>query len=83
VLAPRDDEHPMVTMTHMSSLQTPMTTTSHEDSSSIEYSYERDAHHGHVDPPIQEVIYDVKTVDPTLCVITRFKLTFKFLPKFL
>jgi hypothetical protein len=26
----------------------------------------RDAHHGHVDPQIQEEIYDVQTVDPTL-----------------
>jgi hypothetical protein len=66
VLALRDGELSMVTMTHLSSFQTPMTTTSHEDSSSIEESYMRDAHHGHVDPPIQEEIYDVQTVDPTL-----------------
>jgi hypothetical protein len=35
VLAPIDDEHPMVTMTHLSSFQTPMTATSHEDSSGM------------------------------------------------
>jgi hypothetical protein len=56
----------MVTMTHLSSFQTPMTATSHEDSSSIEEPYVRDAHHGHVDPQIQEEIYDVQTVDLTL-----------------
>jgi hypothetical protein len=66
VLAPRDDELPLLTMTHLSSFQTPMTATSHEDSSSIEEPYVRNAHHGHVDPQIQEEIYDMQTVDPTL-----------------
>jgi hypothetical protein len=66
MLAPRDDELPLSTMTHLSSFQTLMTSTSHEDSSSIEEPYVRDAHHGHVDPQIQVEIYDVQTVDPTL-----------------
>jgi hypothetical protein len=59
VLAPTDDQLPLLTMTHLSSFQTPMTATSHEDSNNIEDSYVRDAHHGHVDPQIQEGIYDV------------------------
>jgi hypothetical protein len=33
--------------------------------SSIEEPYVRDAHHGHVDPQIQEEIQDVQTVDLT------------------
>jgi hypothetical protein len=48
VLAPRDDELPMMTMTHLSSFQTPMIATSHEDSSGMsdmmEEPYVRDAH---------------------------------------
>jgi hypothetical protein len=52
VLAPTDDELSMVTMTHLSSFQTPMIETSYGDSSSIEEPYARDAHHGHVDPQI-------------------------------
>jgi hypothetical protein len=32
----------------------------------IEESYVRDAHHGHMDPQIQEEIHDVQTVDLTL-----------------
>jgi hypothetical protein len=36
VLAPTDDQLPMVTVTNLSSFETPMTTTSYEDSSSIE-----------------------------------------------
>jgi hypothetical protein len=46
VLAPTDNRLPMVTVTHLSSLQTPMTATSYEGSSSIEEPYVRDAHHG-------------------------------------
>jgi hypothetical protein len=69
VLAPRDDELPMRTMTHLSSFQTPMIATSHEDISGISDMMEepsvRDAHHGHVDPQIQEEIHDVQTVDLT------------------
>jgi hypothetical protein len=63
MLAPIDDEHPMVTMTHMSSFQTPMTTTSHEDSSGMtdmmEVPYVRDTHQRHMDPQIQDEIHDV------------------------
>jgi hypothetical protein len=65
VLAPTDDQLPMVAVTHLSSLQTPMTATSYEDSSSIEDPYVRDARHGPVDPQIQEEIQDVQTVDLT------------------
>jgi hypothetical protein len=65
VLAPRDDEHPMVTMTHLSSFQTPTTDSSHGDSSSREELYVRDAHRGHVDPQIQEEIQNVQTIDLT------------------
>ena len=54
VLAPRDDELPMMAVTHLSSFQTPITTTSHEDSSGMldmmEESYMRDTHQRHMDP---------------------------------
>jgi hypothetical protein len=50
------DEIPMRVVTHFSSLQAPMIATSHGDSNSIEDSYVSDAHHGHVDPHIQEEI---------------------------
>ena len=60
---------PMVAVTHLSSFQTPMTTTSHEDTSSMSDMMEepcvRDAHHGHVDPQIQEEVQDVQTFDLT------------------
>jgi hypothetical protein len=49
VLAPTDDQFPRVVVTHLSSLQTPMTTTSYEDSSSIEEMHVRDAPHGPID----------------------------------
>jgi hypothetical protein len=65
VLTPTDNELPWLTMTYLSSFQTPMRATSHEDSSSIEESYVSDAHHGHVDPQIQEEIEDVQKFDPT------------------
>jgi hypothetical protein len=69
VLAPRDDELPMMVVTHMSSSQTPLIATSHEEvsdmSDMIEEPCVRDAHHRHVDPPIQEQIQGVQTVDPT------------------
>jgi hypothetical protein len=67
VLAPTDDQLPRVVVTHLSSLQTPTIATSHEDTSSMsnmmEESCVRDAHHGHVDPHIQEEVQDVRTVD--------------------
>jgi hypothetical protein len=69
VLAPRDDELPMMVVTHMSSFQTPLIATSHEEvsgmSDMIEDPFVRDAHHKHVDPLIQEEIQDVQIVDLT------------------
>jgi hypothetical protein len=54
MLAPRDDELPMMAMTHMSSFQTPLIATSHEEvgdmSDMIEEPCVRDAHHGQADP---------------------------------
>jgi hypothetical protein len=69
VLAPRDDELPMMVVTHMSSFPTPLIATSHEGVSGISNMIEepcvRDAHHGHVDPQIREEIHDVQTFDLT------------------
>jgi hypothetical protein len=65
VLAPTDNQLLMVTVTHLSSFQRPMTTTSYGDNSSIEELHVRDAHHGHVDPQIQEEIQDVQRIDLT------------------
>jgi hypothetical protein len=69
MLSPRDDEIPMMVMTHMSSFQTPMIATSHEEVSGmldmIEEPWVKDAHHGHVDPPVQEEIQDKQTIDLT------------------
>jgi hypothetical protein len=54
VLAPRLDELPMMTVTHLSSFQTPMIATTHEDTSGIldmmEESCVWTAHQGHMDP---------------------------------
>jgi hypothetical protein len=62
VLAPRDDELPMMVMTHMIA-------TSHEEvsgmSDRVDEPCVRDAHHRHVDPPIQEEIQGVQTGDLT------------------
>jgi hypothetical protein len=54
MLAPRDDELPMGVVTHLSPVQTPMISTSHEEISGMigmmdELSV-RHAHHGQVDP---------------------------------
>jgi hypothetical protein len=69
VLAPRPDELPMRDVTHLPSFQAPTIATSHEDISSMSDMMEepcvRDAHHGHVDPQIQEEVQDVQTVDLT------------------
>jgi hypothetical protein len=69
VLAPRDDELPMMVVTHMSSFQTPLIATSHEEVSGTSYMIEepcvRDARHGHMDPQIQGETYDVQTIDLT------------------
>jgi hypothetical protein len=54
MLAPNDDEFPMMTVTHLSTFQTPMIATSHEDISGMSDMMEepcvRDVDHGHVDP---------------------------------
>jgi hypothetical protein len=69
MLAPRPDELPMMTVTHLSSFQTPMIATTHEDISGISDMIEepcvRDAHHGHMDPQTQEERHELQTVDLT------------------
>jgi hypothetical protein len=69
VLAPRPDEPPMMTVTHLSSLQTTMIATTHEDISDISNMMAepcvRDAHQGHMDPRTQEEKHNVQTVDLT------------------
>jgi hypothetical protein len=69
VLAPRDDELPMGVVTHLSPVQTPMIATSHEEisgtSGMMDEPSVRDAHHGQVDPQIQEEVQDVHAVDLT------------------
>jgi hypothetical protein len=56
VLAPRDDELPMMALTHLSSVQTPMIAMSHEEISGMlgmmDEPSVRDAHHGQIDPQI-------------------------------
>jgi hypothetical protein len=70
VLAPTDDQPPMVPVTHMSSFRISMIATSQEDISGMSNMMEepclRDAHHGCMDPQIQEETQDVQVVDPTL-----------------
>jgi hypothetical protein len=69
VLAPRDDELPMGAVTHLSPVQTPMIATSHEEISGMTGMMDelsvRDAHHGQVDPQVQEEVQDVQGVDLT------------------
>jgi len=69
VLALRDDELPMRVVTHLSPFQTPMIATSHEEISGMSDVMDepivRVAHHGHVDPLIQEEIQGVQTRDLT------------------
>jgi hypothetical protein len=69
VLAPRDDELPMGAVTHLTPVQTPMIATSDEEISGMSGMMDepsvRDAHHGQVDPQIQEEVQDVHAVDPT------------------
>jgi hypothetical protein len=59
----------MMTATHLSSFQTPMIATSHEDISGISDMMEepsvRDAHHGHMNPQTQKERHDLETVDLT------------------
>jgi hypothetical protein len=69
VVAPRDEELPMGAVTHLSPIQTPMIATSHEEISDTSDMMDelsvRDAHHGQVDPQIQEEVQDVHAVDST------------------
>jgi hypothetical protein len=69
VLEPRDDERPMGVVTHLSPIQTPMIATSHEEISGTTGMMDelsvRDAHHGQVDPQVQEVVQDVQAIDLT------------------
>jgi hypothetical protein len=69
VLAPRDDELPMGAMAHLSPVQKPMIATSHEEISGTTGMMDelsvRDAHHGQVDPQVQEEVHDVQRVDLT------------------
>jgi hypothetical protein len=68
VLAPRDEELPMGAVAHLSHVQTPMIATSHEEISGMTGMMDdlsvRDAHHGQVDPQVQEV-QDIQGVDLT------------------
>jgi hypothetical protein len=54
----------------MSSFKTPLIATSHEEvsdmSDMIEDPCVRDAHHGRMDPQIQEETQDMQVVDPTI-----------------
>jgi hypothetical protein len=69
VLAPKDDELPMGVVTHMSPVHTPMISMSHEEisdtSDMMDEPSVRDAHHGQVDPQIQEEVPGVQTGDLT------------------
>jgi hypothetical protein len=69
VLAPRDDELPMGAMTHLTPIQTPMIAMSDEEingtSDMMDEPSVRDAHHGQVDPQIQEEVQDIHAIDPT------------------
>jgi hypothetical protein len=69
VLAPRVDVLPMRVVTHLSPFQTPMVAMSHEEISGrsdvMGEPSVRVAHHGHVDPQIQEEVHNVQTLDPT------------------
>jgi hypothetical protein len=60
VLSPRVDDLPMRVVTHLSPFQTPMIAMSHEEISGTSYVMDepsvRVAHHGHVDPQIQEEV---------------------------
>jgi hypothetical protein len=69
MFTPTSDQPPMGVVTHLSSFQTPMIATSHEKVSGmldrVKEPCVRDAHHRHVDPPIQEEIQGVQIVDLT------------------
>jgi hypothetical protein len=69
MLAPRDDDISMGAMTHLSPIQTPKIAMSHEEiggmSGMMDEPSVRDAHHGQVDPQIQEEVQDILAVDLT------------------
>ena len=69
VLAPRDDELPMGVVTHLTHVQTPMIAMSDEEINDtlgmMDEPSVRDAHHGQVDPQIQEEVQDIHAIDPT------------------
>jgi hypothetical protein len=69
VLSPRDDELPEGVLTHLSPIHTSMIATSHEEisgtSSMMDEPSVRDAHHGQIDPQIQEEVQDILAVDLT------------------
>jgi hypothetical protein len=69
MLAPRDDELPMGVVAHLSPVQTTMIATSHEEISGtigmMDELSVRDAHHGQVDPQVQEEVQDIQGVDLT------------------
>jgi hypothetical protein len=69
MLALRDDDLPMGVVTHLSLVQKSIIATSHEEisgtSGMMDEPSVRDAHHGHLDPQIQEEVQDVLEVDPT------------------
>jgi hypothetical protein len=69
MLAPTDDQPPMMVVTHMSSFRTPLIATSHEEvsgmSDRVDEPCVRDGHHRHVDPSIQEETQEVQTGDIT------------------
>jgi hypothetical protein len=69
VLAPRDEELPMGAMAHLSPVQRPMIATLHEEISGTTGMMDelsvRDAHHGQVDPQVQEEVQDIQGVDLT------------------
>jgi hypothetical protein len=69
VLAPRDDGLPMGAVTHLSPVQTPMIAMSHEEisgtSGMMDEPSVRDAHHGQVDPQVQEEVQDAQAIDLT------------------
>jgi hypothetical protein len=69
VLSLRDDELPMRVVTHLTPVQTPMIAMSHVEISGMSGMMDelsvRDAHHGQVDPQVQEEVQDVQGVDLT------------------
>jgi hypothetical protein len=69
IVAPRPDEPPMMTMTHLSSFQTPMIAMKHDDISGIYDMVEepcvRIVHQRHLDLWTQEERHDLETVDLT------------------